>query len=242
MIGDNFLWDPDQHAFKGETSDQFFSTLHACEITTFNFNMGKKDDESTSPEQADSGTGAGAPKPGVNKGLPAGVKQGASFQRPKSGGSAGGGSGVGGAKGKASLGSLSITKFLDSASTEFYRFCATGDIIPTLNIAIRKSGGDRLMYLQYCFRANQVTAVSWSGGEGQGRPVETLTLEFKAMAMAYYRQSSGASLETDWGVDDPGAQHLFTWNVTQTGDDQQTLIINGEDVPEPFLTPHNDAY
>jgi len=167
---------------------------------------------------------------------------GASFAPKGKGGGGGGGGSVGGARGKASLGSLTITKFLDSASTDFYKFCSTGDVIPTLNVAIRKSGGDRLMYLQYCFRANQVTSVAWSGGEGSQRPTENLTIEFKAMAMAYYRQSSGASLETDWNVDDPGAYHEWRWNVTQTGEQQKTLIINGQDVSDPFLTPHNDAY
>jgi type VI protein secretion system component Hcp len=166
------------------------------------------------------------------------VKLGGSFA-PK-GQSGGGGGSVGGAKGKASLGSLTITKQLDSGSTNFYEYCSTGDVIPTINVAIRKSGGDRLIYLQYCFRANQITSVGWSGGEGTQRPVENLTIEFKAMAMAYERQSSGASYETDHSGEDPGSHHEWTWNVTQTGDDQTSLIINGEDVDDPFLDPHAD--
>jgi hypothetical protein len=86
-----------------------------------------------------------------------------------------------------------------------------------------------------------VTSVTWTGGEGQGRPVETVVIDFKAMAMAYERQSSGASIETDYGGEDPGAHHEWTWNVTQTGADQTTLIINGENVDEPFLDPHADV-
>jgi type VI protein secretion system component Hcp len=173
---------------------------------------------------------------------------GGSFQRGKSAaGSAGGGGGsVGGAGGKSSLGSLTVTKFLDSASTSFYQYCClSGEpddlgIIPTINIAVRKSGGDRLIYLQYCFRANQITGVTWSGGEGSQRPVEQVTIEYKAMAMAYERQSAGASLETDQGGTDPGSHHEWTWNVTQAGTDRTTLTINGANVAKPFLDPHED--
>ena len=247
MISDNFIWDPDGVAFKGETADAFFKTLYACEFTSFSFNVGKKDEAAASTQQSGgaggAGGGANAPKPPVNRGLPPGVKL-SSLQAGRSSGGGGGGGGggsVGGAQGKASLGSLSVTKFLDSASTSFYEYCSTGDVIPTINIAVRKSGGDRLIYLQYCFRANQVTGVSWQGGEGAARPVETVTIEFKAMAMAYERQSSGASLETDQGGEDPGSHHEWTWNVTQSGGDQTTLIIDGENVEEPFLDPHADV-
>ena len=243
--GDNFMWDPDGVAFRGETSDAFFQALYACEITTFSFDMGEKPKDDTATQAG--GDGGTPAKPGVNRGLPAGIKQGGSFQRGKSGS----GSSVGGAKGKASLGSLKITKFLDSASTSFYQYCCLAGedkdddpdgigIIPTINIAVRKSGGDRLIYLQYCFRANEVTAVSWTGGEGSQRPVENITIEFKAMAMAYERQSSGASLETDQGGEDPGSHHEWTWNVTQTGDAQTNLTINGVPWPKPFLDPHED--
>jgi type VI protein secretion system component Hcp len=246
MAGDNFIWDPDGIAFKGETTDAFFSTLFACEFTTFSFNLGKSGDDGSGAQQSGGGGGGSAggagAKPPVNRGLPPGVKL-SSLQaagRSSGGGGGGGGGSVGGAQGKASLGSLTVTKFLDSASTNFYEYCSTGDVIPTLNIAVRKSGGDRLIYLQYCFRANQVTSVSWTGGEGEQRPVETVVIDFKAMAMAYERQSAGASIETDYEGEDPGAHHEWTWNVTQTGAEQTTLIINGQNVDEPFLDPHAD--
>jgi len=256
MAGDNFIWDPDGIAFKGETTDAFFSTLYACEFTSFTFNVGekKKDDAASSTPQSGgggSGGGAGA-KPPTNKGLPQNVKL-TSLPPRQSGGGGGGGGGdsVGGGGGKPSLGTLSITKFLDSASTDFYKYCCLSGqddddgngpgMIPTINIAVRKSGGDRLIYLQYCFRANQITGVSWQGGEGESRPVETVTIDFKAMSMAYERQSAGASLETDQGGEDPGSHHEWTWNVTQSKDEQTSLIINGEDVEKPFLDPHADV-
>jgi type VI protein secretion system component Hcp len=245
MAGDNFMWDPDGIAFKGETTDAFFSTLFACEFSTFSFNLGKKDDEgsSSTPQSGGAaGGGAAVKPPPTNRGLPKGVKL-TSLQAAgrSSGGGGGGGGSVGGAGGKQSLGSLTVTKFLDSASTNFYEYCSTGDVIPTINIAVRKSGGDRLIYLQYCFRANQVTSVGWSGGEGEQRPVETVVIDFKAMAMAYERQSAGASIETDYEGEDPGAHHEWTWNVTQSGAEQTTLVINGQDVDEPFLDPHADV-
>jgi len=52
---------------------------------------------------------------------------------------------------------MTITKVVDNASTTLYQYCSTGDYIPTLNMAVRKSGGDHLLYLQYCFRHNQIT-------------------------------------------------------------------------------------
>jgi type VI protein secretion system component Hcp len=232
----------------GETTDEFFGTMNACEVQSFSYTMGEKDDKDEDSPQGD-GDGSGAPKPGTNKGVSSGIKvRSGSFQRGKSGGSSSGGS-VGGSKGKASLGSVTINKFLDSASTNLAKCCAAGIVIPTLNLSVRKSGGDRLIYLQYCFRANQVKSTAWSGGSGDARPTEALTIEFKAVGMRYYRQTAGGSLINDLVSSDPDRANAdvkdrmfdFKWNVTE-GEGQEDLTINGEEITdeEAFLDPFAD--
>src|SRR5580698_5318371 len=90
-------------------------------------------------------------------------------------------SGAGTASGKAKFGEFTVEKVVDSASVALYKACCQATIFPTIMIAIRKAGGDQLMFLQYIFRYNQVTSVTWSGGTGQERPKETLKFIFKAM-------------------------------------------------------------
>jgi type VI protein secretion system component Hcp len=141
---------------------------------------------------------------------------------------AGGAGGAGTSGSKPKFGTMTITKVVDNASTTLYQYCSTGDYIPTLNMAVRKSGGDHLLYLQYCFRHNQITTIAWDGGAGDQRPKETLTLEYKAMGMQYVAQDpTGGYTE---------APLIWLWSL-ETGTGNQTLDIGGEPPSEDFLPP-----
>ena len=145
---------------------------------------------------------------------------------------------------------MTINKVVDSTSTVWGRCCATGVVLPTVNLAIRKSGGDRLIYLQYCFRACQVKSISWSGGSGDARPTEAVEVEFKAVGMQYYRQAAGGSIISD--IDSSDADRLknadtkdrmfiFKWNVTE-GEGQEDLTVNNVPLSDEdaFLDPFAD--
>jgi type VI protein secretion system component Hcp len=248
-LGDNFMWDPDQ-SIQGETTDVYFSTLSAFEIISFGLGMtpeGSSDDSSGdgAGSEAKSGGGANAGKQGrsttgMNAGLMGGVKLGGTVAKRLGGGggsstsptkfSSGGTGGGSGSRGKPKFGSLTINKYVDNASVDLYHYCSMGTIIPTLNIAIRKAGGNHLLYLQYCLRYNQITGISWQGGEGDHRPTENFTVEFKAMGMQYIRQDATGQ--------DPDAPKPWLWSVETidpTGEKQMTLTIDGTPPKEPVF-------
>ena len=139
-----------------------------------------------------------------------------------------GNGGVGSNAGKAKFNTITIDKYVDSASTSLYKGCSQGAIFPTIMLGIRKAGGDPLLYLQYIFRYNQVTGISWSGGTGSERVKETLTLSFKAMGMQYIQQKAD-------GKPLPGKSWL--WNTVNQG--TASLEIPGLPPPPRFL-PGND--
>jgi type VI protein secretion system component Hcp len=250
-FGDNFMWDPDQ-AIQGETTDVYFNWLGAFEIISFNLGMAP---EGATPEVSSGGAGAGAEggsggganagkqgrsTTGMNAGLLSGVKLGGTVAKRLGGGggsstsptqfSSGGTGGGSGSRGKPKFGTLTINKWVDNASVDLYHYCSMGTIIPTLNIAVRKSGGSNLLYVQYCFRYNQITGIAWQGGDGDHGPAETFTVEFKALGMQYIRQAATGQ--------DPDAPKPWLWSVETidpTGESQMTLAIDGVSPKEPVF-------
>jgi type VI protein secretion system component Hcp len=218
----------------------------ASEIVSFSYQMGDKSSKDDGSAQSDGSQGDGAQKPGMNRGVSKGVKvKSGSFQR---GGGSSGGGGAGGTQGKAALGTVTINKVVDSTSAVWGKCCATGVVLPTVNLAIRKSGGDRLIYLQYCFRACQVKSIKWDGGTGEARPTESFDIEFKAIGMQYYRQTAGGSIisdiesaEVNRDADTKDRMFIFKWNVTE-GEGQEDLTVNSVPLSdeEAFLDPFAD--
>jgi type VI secretion system secreted protein Hcp len=126
--------------------------------------------------------------------------------------------------GKAKFGRFTIDKVIDSASVPLYKACSQGTIFPTIMMAIRKAGGSPLLYLQYIFRYNQVTGVSWSGGGGAERPREIMTFTFKAMGMQYIPQKPDGT---------QGVPQGWAWNTVDQG--SPTLNIAGIEPAPDFL-------
>jgi type VI secretion system secreted protein Hcp len=132
--------------------------------------------------------------------------------------------GVGANAGKAKFATISIDKTVDSASPALYKACSQGAIIPTVMMGLRRAGGDPLLYLQYIFRYNQVTGITWNGGGGQEHAKETVTISFKAMGMQYIQQKPN-------GQPMPGKSWL--WNTVDQG--KASLEIPGLPPPPRFL-------
>jgi type VI protein secretion system component Hcp len=195
MIGDNFLWFPDKTGpqISGETTDDYFSTKHALEVEGFEFGM-------SSNEATEKGGGAGG-----------------------KGSAPGGSSSSGSAGGKAKFGAISIEKKVDSASVPLYKACSLGTIFPTVMLVLRESGGTPLLYLQYIFRYNQITGISWSGGSGDKRPKEKVTFTFKAMGCQYIQQLPNGR---------EGNKQQWSWNTVDQG--VSSLTITGIDPPPNF--------
>ena len=82
----------------------------------------------------------------------------------------------GSSAGKAKFGSFTIDKVVDTATQPLYKGCCLGTIFPTIMLGVRRTGGSHLLYLQYIFRYNQVTGITWEGASGQERPKAGLRL------------------------------------------------------------------
>jgi type VI secretion system secreted protein Hcp len=142
--------------------------------------------------------------------------------------------GVGANAGKAKFNSVTFEKWVDSASVSLYKYCSKGIIIPNLMLGLRRAGGDPVLYLQYIFRYNQVTDITWSGGGGTDRARENLTVTFKAMGMQYIQQKADATLM-------PGKK--WFWSTVDQGkggtSGSPTLEITGLP-PAPMFLPGAD--
>jgi type VI protein secretion system component Hcp len=200
-IGDNFMWDPDG-VIVGETSDAFFSQCEAFEVLKFGFCVDNGKEVGTESEDDDDEE--------------AKKKKAAKIITSK----------VGVIPGKLKFHAITIDKVVDSASTFLYKACCSEDPIPTLMLATRKAGGDALLYLQYMFRDNHVTSITWSGGSGTERTQESFTMDFKAMGMQYIQQGPDGK---------PMPLKRWDWNVvklTSAGKGTSTLdIIDGSPAP-----------
>jgi type VI protein secretion system component Hcp len=71
-------------------------------------------------------------------------------------------------------------------------------------LAVRKSGGTNLLYIQYIFRMVFVTGINWGGGGGEEAPRETIKFKFGAMGIQYISQkpdgSEGIKIQGLWST------------------------------------------
>jgi type VI secretion system secreted protein Hcp len=114
----------------------------------------------------------------------------------------GGGAGTG----KANFQDLSVTKFVDLASTPLLLSCAMGKHINTATLTIRKAGGENpLEYLIITMDEVMVSAIQHGGSSGDERTTEVVTLNFERIDVKYTEQSKtggsgGASPEFKWNI------------------------------------------
>jgi type VI protein secretion system component Hcp len=188
MLSDNFMWIPQKGGTQvcGETTDLYFATKKAFEITKFTFKV----------EGADAAEGGG----------------------PNT-------------KGKGKFGAFSIDKVVDAATVPLYKACTQATIFPSICLAIRKVGGDFLIYMEYIFRYNQITGIDWDGGAGSERPKETITFSFKAMGLQYVAQKPDGT---------PDRPQQWSWNVSDQGGGG-TLVVAGIDPAPDFIDPAASA-
>ena len=92
-------------------------------------------------------------------------------------------------------------------------------------LAVRKAGGSNLLYMQYIFRYNQITGVTWDGGAGSERPVESITFIFKAMGVQYIPQNPDGR---------EGTKQTWSWNTADQG--SATLEVDGIEKAPSFLS------
>jgi type VI secretion system secreted protein Hcp len=106
--------------------------------------------------------------------------------------------------GKAKFQEFTVEKLMDSSSVPLYKACSQGTMIPSMMLGVRKaSGTGGLLYVQYIFRCNYVTGITWSGGAGSGAK-EKMTFSFKALGVQYIAQKPDGS---------EGKKQAWSWNT-----------------------------
>lgn len=135
------------------------------------------------------------------------------------------GGGGGGDGGRAKFQEFKVDKWVDLASVSLYKACTLGTRFGTAMLAVRKVGGNNLLYVQYMFRDVSVTGITWGGGSGDKPPTETVTFEFEAMGFQYVQQQPDGR---------QGKKLLWSWNSKSN---KPTLAMDGQPPAPSFLLP-----
>jgi type VI secretion system secreted protein Hcp len=219
-FADNFMWFPDDWGTRGtanpagETADAWFRKKKAFELLSFKFvlRQSEVDVDIDSEDSEESSDGAlpdmfRTERPG--KGAAPG--KGATKKKPFTAG----------------FREFQVQKSVDFASPMLYRACAEKDPLPTAFIAVRKAGGNNLLYLQYMFRKVIICEMQWESGGSAGSeaPKETLKLTCEAMGMQYVQQLAGGKA---------GDRIRWDWNP---GNSSATLEIKDVEKAPQFMMP-----
>ena len=97
--------------------------------------------------------------------------------------------GGGGGAGKANVQDLSLTKFVDLASSTLMKFCLNGKHIKEAKLVVRKAGEKPLEYITITMTDVIVTSVSTGGSGGEDRLTENVTLNFAEVKYQYVSQA-----------------------------------------------------
>ncbi|ASG64223.1 type VI secretion effector protein (Hcp) [Kluyvera genomosp. 3] len=97
--------------------------------------------------------------------------------------------------GRAHVGEMSMTKFVDLSTPTLNEYCCSGRVIPTAVLTLcRNDNGNMLPFIVYTFTNAIISHLSVSGGSG-GKPVETLSLNFTKIKWEITAQKLGGEKE-----------------------------------------------
>ncbi|MDE2081620.1 MAG: type VI secretion system tube protein Hcp [Burkholderiales bacterium] len=112
--------------------------------------------------------------------------------------------GKGGGAGVVNVQDLSITKYVDTASSAIMVALAKGSHTPKMKLLVRKAGEGQQQYITIEMDEVMITSVSTGGSGGEDRLTENVTLNFAKVKFDYYVQ------------DDKGATKsagTFHWDI-----------------------------
>ncbi len=98
-------------------------------------------------------------------------------------------SGGGGGAGKADIGDIVVTKYLDLSTADLLKCCVSGKHIAKGKLIVRKAGSKALDYLVIELEEVMVTQVSPGGSAAGDRVTETLQLGFSKFTLTYKEQT-----------------------------------------------------
>jgi len=113
----------------------------------------------------------------------------------------GGGAGAG----KANFQDLSLTKYIDTATTGLMLSLAKGTHIPEVKLTVRRTGagpGGQTHYLEITMKEVIVTSLSTGGSGGEDRLTENISLNFAEVKVEYF-------------APDGKSGGVFAWNIVE---------------------------
>jgi type VI secretion system secreted protein Hcp len=113
----------------------------------------------------------------------------------------GGGAGTG----KVNVQDLSLTKYVDIASTYLMDAACKGTHYGEAKLVVRKAGGTPLEYIVITMSEVMVTSVSTGGSGGEDRLTENVTLNFAKVKVEYQPQKADGSKD--------GGMKNMTWDI-----------------------------
>jgi type VI secretion system secreted protein Hcp len=103
--------------------------------------------------------------------------------------------GGGGGQGKASFNDFHITHFIDKASPNLLKACATGEHIKEATIIARKAGKGQQEFLIVKMNDLIITGVAPSGNGSDGGLVENVAMQCAKIDLEYKPQKADGSLD-----------------------------------------------
>lgn len=104
---------------------------------------------------------------------------------------------------------VSVTKWIDSATTDLLLATANGRALPSLQISVLRGGGaadgQRLPYFDVELRNVRVTSFSSGGSVGEDRLTENVTFAYQEIEWTYHQVSRNGSTESESASWDLGA-------------------------------------
>lgn len=112
--------------------------------------------------------------------------------------------GSGGGAGKVNVQDISVTKYVDNASTTLMQFCCIGKHIATGQLTVRKAGTTPLEYIVIKLQEIMVSSISTGGSGGEDRLTENVSLNFREFDITYKKQDGtggdGGDPEWKWDI------------------------------------------
>ena len=96
----------------------------------------------------------------------------------------------GGGGGKTNVENLSVTKYVDSASTNLWTKCFTGKHYPQATLKLRKAGENPLVYLTIEMTDVIISNLSTGGSGGEDRLTENVSMNFAKVNLTYTPQDA----------------------------------------------------
>ena len=113
--------------------------------------------------------------------------------------------GGGGGAGKVNIQDISITKYIDKASTNLIRYCCNGGHLKEAVLTVRKAGQNPIDYVAITMSPVLVTSVCNGGSSSEDRLTENVTLNFARVKFRYTPQKEDGSadsvLDLTWNIE-----------------------------------------